>query len=329
MQLWDVESNLPYAMKGQFVRDHHGQTVWVVCLKTGWQQCEGQWQPVQTQPEIYSTPVFDGEPGFSAMVADQDFAVGKANTDVLVKGYARSLGKKPVTRMQCRLLIEAHIDKTLTVVGDRQWITQAGQVGVTVPAPFIERPVTYAHAIGGDDPRNRIGCGVANKTMDLLTQPVPSVFYLKQDWQPDTAKVQPAGFGPLAVFDAARARLAGTFDDKWSDERRPLYPVDFSTAFYQSAPADQQTKGLLAGGERIIVSGFSHEETLYFTLPRRTFIAEAAFGSQKHLQTMALHTLSVDADALTVTATWSAAFPCQGQEADLTNTVISEQKAAV
>ncbi|WP_330961105.1 DUF2169 family type VI secretion system accessory protein [Photobacterium sp. 53610] len=329
MQLWDVESSLPYATKGQFVRDHDGQSVWVVCMKTGWQLVGGQWQPLKSQPDIYSTPVFAGEPGFSALLADQDFVVTKANTDVLVSGHARSYGKTPVTKMNCRLLIEGHIDKTLLVLGTRQWITQAGQVGVTVPAAFIEQPVSSAQTIGGEDERNRVGCGVAQKTQNLLTQPVPSVFYPGQDWQLEASKIKPASFGPIAVFDMPRSRLAGTFDEAWEEERRPLYPVDFNPAFYQSAPADQQTKGLLEGGERLIVSGFSHEETLYFTVPRRSFEAQAAFGENKEKQAMALHTLSVDADALIVTATWSAAFPCQGREAQLINTVISEEKATV
>ncbi|MDO6706066.1 DUF2169 domain-containing protein [Photobacterium sp. 1_MG-2023] len=329
MQLWDVESSLPYAMKGQFVRDQHGESVWVVCLKTGWQQKGGQWQPLETQPEIFATPVFAGEAGFSALLADQDFVVSKTNTDVLVQGHARSYGKQPVTQMNCRLLIEEHIDKTLQVMGPRQWITQAGQVGVTVPAPFIEQPVSYAQAMGGEDERNRVGCGVAGKPMDLLVQPVPSVFYPGQDWRIEGAKVQPASFGPVAVFDVPRAALAGTFDAQWQEERRPLYPLDFDPAFYQSAPRDQQAKGLLAGGERLILSGFNHEETLYFNVPRRTFSAHADFGNGQEKKQMALHTLSVDADALTVTATWSAAFPCQGREATLVKTVISEEQASV
>ncbi|KDM91098.1 DUF2169 domain-containing protein [Photobacterium galatheae] len=329
MQLWDVESSLPYTMKGQFVRDHDGQSVWVVCLKTGWQLVGGQWQPLNTQPEIYSTPAFAGEPGFSALLADQDFVVTKTNTDVLVNGHARSYGKKPVTKMNCRLLIEGHIDKTVQVLGARQWITQAGQVGVTVPSPFIEQPVSYAQAMGGEDERNRAGCGIALKTEDLLTQNVPSVFYPDQDWKLEASKVRPASFGPVAVFDQPRAGLAGTFDEVWEEERRPLYPVDFNPAFYQSAPADQQTKGLLAGGERLIVSGFSHEETLYFTVPRRRFVAQAIFADNKEKQPMSLHTLSVDADTLVVTAVWSAAFPCQGRVAQLNNTVISEEKATV
>jgi hypothetical protein len=59
----------------------------------------------------------------------------------------------------------------------------------------------------------------------------------------------PVGFGPLAAHWQPRLAAAGTYDQSWLDSRRPLPPADFSPAFHNVAPADQQLDGYVAGEE--------------------------------------------------------------------------------
>lgn len=324
MQLWDIECAYPYSVKGRFQRDKNGHEVWIVCLKKAWQHIKGEWHEVTTHPEVLDDPVYSGEPGLSSLIQDHDFSIEKTNTDIILHGKARTLLKRSATQHYCRLLVEGHVDKSLVIKGDRQWVNQAGSVLPSVPAPFIEKEIDLSHAMGGNDERNRLGCGVDDKVSQLMQQNIPSVFYPNEDWSAHALKTRVAGFGPLPVFSQLRSRYAGTFDQRWFDERRPLFPKDFDKQFYQSAPLDQQCDGFLLGGERFVVSGFSHEDALSFFLPKDQFRAEASFSDEEHKtsKTMNLQTVFIDTEEEMIAACWSAAFPCQGREHLLASTKI-------
>ncbi|MCZ8489692.1 DUF2169 domain-containing protein [Vibrio lentus] len=77
------------------------------------------------------------------------------------------------------------------------------------------------------------------------------------------------------MFGARQQQYAGTFDDDWLKNRKPLYPVDFDQRFYQSAPLDQQCKGFISGGERLMMSGFCHNDALSFRFPQRDVTASS------------------------------------------------------
>ncbi len=326
MQLWDIEDHPYLAVKGRFQRDEHGDEVWVVSAKRVWSVLDNDWL-VPELVEIYDDPQYAGEPGFSALIHDSEFSIFKANTDVIVAGRARAYAKRPVTAMECRLLIDGHIDKTLQVFGPRSWVEHGGAVTVSSAQSFIERDIDYSHAIGGDDERNRIGGGVASSNKRLLEQTVPSIFYAKEDWSATANKVRVAGFGPIPPFFKQRYQLAGTFDEQWLENRRPLLPVDFDRRYYQSAPLDQQCKGYLVGGERLMLSGFNHDDILAFRLPRERYVAVADFGDHLTEQPMALHTLFVDTEKQMISITYSAAFACQEQEHLLKTTTIQSVQA--
>lgn len=327
MQLWDIETALPYNVKGHFARDKEGHEVWIACVKVGWQKVNDEWCELDVHPPLNDTLLFAGDDDAPVMSQDHDFVVSKRNTDVIVQGRARALGKKPISEMQCRLLLDGHIDKKLRVLGPREWFSQAGQLGISAPASFIDAEIDYRQAMGGFDARNRVGCGVGEKQRDLLTQAVPSVFYPGQNWSLDHNKIKPAGFGPLPSFVTERSQLAGTFDQDWQDNRRPLLPSDFDPGFYQCAPLDQQCDGLLQGGERLVLSGFDHEGALLFFLPKLNFTAQVHLSDKIITEAMALHTLFIDTEAQLITGCWQAAFPCQGQEHELEKTVISQGRA--
>ncbi|WP_299015036.1 DUF2169 domain-containing protein [uncultured Photobacterium sp.] len=320
MQLWDIDAGPNQSIKGRFQRDANGHEVWVLSLKRAWQFMEKQWVEVD-DVEVYDDPLFLGEPGFSSMVADHDFPVLKRNTDVIIYGKARSYANRPVKHHQCRLLIDGHIDKTLDVIGPRQWVSHGGSITVSTPQAFIVQDVDYCHALGGDH-RNRLGCGIAQSNQELLSCAVPSVFYSSQDWQANTDKVEVAGFGPLPPFFSERLSYAGTYDETWFEERRPLLPLDFDVKFYQCAPKDQQCKSFLNGGERVMVSGFSHDDVLSFRIPSEQYQAVARFGEDERTVDMKLYTLWINTEKMRIEATYTAAFPCQGQEHTLVSSKV-------
>lgn len=324
MQLWDIEPHSELSVKGRFQRDEHGREVWVVVGKRTWQFDGNNWSAL-AQSEIHDDPQYLGDPGFSAMKVDHEFAYTKDNTDVLVFGKARSYAKKPVTKQECRVLIDGHVDKTLSIHGDRIWVEHGGSVTLSQPIPFVEKDIDYSCAIGGGI-RNRIGGGIASSTDELLKQRVPSVFYPNEDWSATGAKLRVAGFGPLPPFFESRQKLAGTFDEDWIDNRKPLLPQDFSQKFYQSAPQDQQCKGHLAGGERLMMSGFCHDDTISFRIPKDKYTAVAKFQDESYQAPMAIYTIFINTEDKTISMSYSASFLCQDKEHLLVSTSIINQQ---
>ncbi|MBW3698163.1 DUF2169 domain-containing protein [Vibrio sp. T187] len=312
MQLWDIDSHPELTLKGRFQRDENGNEVWVVTGKRTWKLEVTAWVE-QEESLIHDDPVYAGEPGISAMKEDHEFAYFKQNTDVLIYGKARSYSKKPVVYHECRLLLDGHIDKTISVHGERVWIEHGGSLTMSRPTEFIEKEIDYSNAIGGDI-RNRIGCGIASSNKELLEQNVPSVFYPKEDWSPTGAKLRTAGFGPVPPFFESRLTFAGTFDEHWEETRRPMLPTDFDKRFYQSAPVDQQCKGYLLGGERMVMSGFCHDDTILFRIPSEQYVAIAKFQDETYQSDMSIYTVFVDSEQKTVSVSYTAAFPCQGRE---------------
>ncbi len=323
MQLWDIEQHDSYALKGRFQRDRQGHEVWVLSMKRAWVWLEGRWVEEEIPAIINDDPIYTGDAGFSAMISDHDFPIHKKNTDVLVYGKAKTYAKKPMNSHTCRLLIDEHIDKSLTIIGERQWIDHSGSLTVSSAKPFIERDIDYTHAIGGDE-RNRLGSGIADTNEELASMKVPSVFYVGQNWQANSNKVQVAGFGPLPPFFSERSRWAGTFDERWQEERRPLWPIDFDDRFYQSAPSDQQCKGYLIGGERLMVSGFCHDDALSFRIPTEKYQATVTFQDKEEISLMPIYTVWIDANKKRVEVIYTASFHCQDREHLLTSSRLEE-----
>ena len=321
MQLWDIEQSDSYALKGRFQRDSQGHETWVLSMKKAWIYVEGQWQREATPAIIHDDPVYSGEDGFSAMKSDHDFPIYKKNTDILIYGKARTYAKKPMSSHSCRVLVDGHVDKSLIVIGERQWIDHGGSISVSSAVPFIEREMDYTQAMGGEG-ENRLGSGIAESNEMLLNTRVPSVFYVGQNWQANGKQVKVAGFGPLPPFFAERSQWAGTFDDNWYEQRRPLWPVDFDHRFYQSAPQDQQCKGHLTGGERLMVSGFCHNDVLSFRVPSEKCQAIVSFQDKEERADMPLYTIWIDANKKRIELLYSTSFHCQDREHLLTSSRI-------
>jgi len=323
MQLWDIDTSELTNVRGKFQKDIKGKDVWTMVFKRAWVLSGDEWLE-QEEVIFHEEPLYLGEPGLSAIQAESDFAFSKTNTDLVVTGKVRSYAKKPVTHMQCRVLIDEHVDKTLYVYGDREWIQHGGAVTCSQPKPFIEKAVDYSNAMGGDA-RNRIGCGALPDNRQLQERGVPSVFYPNQNWQANAMQVAVAGFGPVAAFSEPRSRYAGTYDEEWYENQRPFYPQDCDERFFQVVPEDQQCNGFLVGGERLLLSGFCHNGPLSFRVPSDKYLASAEFMSNRQKE-MSLYTLSVDTDSRRIEATYSASFPCEGEGHQLAKSQVVKLK---
>ena len=88
----------------------------------------------------------------------------------------------------------------------------------------------------------------------------------------------PQGFGVIGRPWQSRLALAGTYDQRWLEERHPNLPADFDFAYWNGAPADQQVVPHLSGDETFTLCNLcpAHKGTatdaagntlLSFTLP--------------------------------------------------------------
>ena len=67
----------------------------------------------------------------------------------------------------------------------------------------------------------------------------------------------PQGFGVIGRAWTPRLALAGTYDQRWLDERHPYLPADFDFGYWNGAPLDQQVTPHLTGDEQITLMNLS------------------------------------------------------------------------
>ena len=73
-----------------------------------------------------------------------------------------------------------------------------------------------------------------------------------------------------------------------------------------------------------MMSGFCHDDTLSFRIPKEKYRATATFKDGSYQVDMAMYTLFVDTEKKAVSITYTAAFPCQGKEHLLVSTSITQ-----
>lgn len=329
--MWILENRTPFAAERTWVRDKNGAEVWLVAVRgTFLIRADGSTQPAPKQAPVVRVPKYRGEPGKSSLLYESDLVLTKPATDVLLHGHAYAPGGKPATRVDVTMTV-AGITKTLRVVGDRRFQPGLLGMGTTNPEPFETMPITYERAFGGTDqesdnpkhhgwdPRNPVGTGFAVLSSDLAGKPAPNVEH------PTSSR--PAGFGPIARNWSPRVELAGTYDEKWQQERLPLPPEDFDDRFYQCAPEDQRAAGYLQGGEPVELRNLTPGGLLAFHLPRvvlgfRTFFLD---GEEVHHRAN-LHSVILEPDVPKVIVVWHTMLPCHAKGLKLHKTIVVQKR---
>lgn len=265
---------------------------------------------------------FSGEPGFSAPTHEIDFAPRKPACEVLLVGSAHAPAGRQVTRQRVGLRVGT-MEKSFDVVGDRVW--QAGLTGITASAPqhFTQMPVSYDRAFGGvdrrsDDPAehdayapNPVGRGWHKqlKAAWVDGQPLPNTEEAGQAIEFPADPYRPMALGPLGRGWPARARHAGTYDQRWLDEAFPFLPADFDERYYQAAPEDQRLP-TPTGPLEVVLSGFTPDGLRHFVLPHfEAPVHVFPKRGQREDLTATLDTIVFEPDAGRFTMSWRVARP--------------------
>lgn len=281
---------------------------------------------------------FSGEPGFSAPVHEVDFAPRKPACDVLLLGSAYAPGGPPVTRLQAGLRVGPLV-KRIEVVGDRSWDAGLTSISATPPQAFTRQPISYDVAFGGADRDsenpsehdaylpNPVGRGWRKhlKSAWVHGKPLPNTEEPGHPVTWPTNKYKPMSFGPLGRGWPARARYAGTYDERWMAEVCPFLPADFDERYFQAAPEDQQLPlpksplevtltNLTPDGMREFV--LPHFEAPVYVFPKR--------GEREDLAAT-LDTIVLEPDNDRITMTWRVSRPLRKDMLEIAQVLVGRK----
>ena len=188
-----------------------------------------------------------------------DAGMPKTNGEVLVSGSFFSPHGKPVQGGKISLTI-GPIHKELAVFGDRRWVRKFGTIlMIEGPEPFTEMPVAYANAFGGEGfAKNPTGKGFAPvQTGDGHIHALPNIEYPDRLIGSPDDRPDPAGFSRQDITWSRRLAKAGTYDEKYIQERMPGLPDDIDWTFFNDAAPDQWLKGFFAGRESFEIANMN------------------------------------------------------------------------
>ncbi|SCX77848.1 DUF2169 domain-containing protein [Nitrosospira sp. Nsp13] len=336
--MWQLDNRTPFAAERTWVRDRNGAEIWLVAVKCTFDiKPDGSTEVAKEQPPVVMAPEYmnPSEPAKSSLKYDMDLVRTKTMTDIVVLGHAHAPHGEPVTELDIGFRVGSVI-KRLHVSGDRVWQGDSP----SKPESFVKMPIMYERGYGGFDPeskdtqgsqwdmRNPLGTGFALSSSGIDGVKLPNIEYPDQLIRQWDDRPIPAGFGPICAHWDPRARLAGTYDEKWQQNRFPLLPEDFDDRHYQCAPPDQQAPQFLSGGESVTLINLTPGEQLSFELPRIFLGFETFFytGERQLHERPKLHTVIIEPDFPRVSLVWHTALPCHPKVYKLNKTRIIQKQ---
>jgi len=309
-----LENRTPFSASKYVLPDPHGQEVVLVVVAATFEAAtDGSMELADEQPVPHDADEYYGDPSFSSLRYEADIALEKPCVDVLINGCAHAPNGRSAATLPVQIEV-ADIRKQLVVTGDRAW--RAGPLGASPssPEPFETMPIVFERAFGGivesgAESRNLVGVGfqgALSRDPTVRTE-VPNVEYPGAHMRSKSDKPQPAGFGVVGRAWTPRLQFAGTFDQKWKEEQWPLLPLDFDARYYQSAPADQQSRQL-CGGEIVRLINLTPDGEWRFRLPRVHVRMLSLYDNRRVETQLRLDTVLIEPDLRRVTLTSRAAI---------------------
>ncbi len=313
-----LENQTPFAGAWLVLLDKQAAEHLIVVLKATYTITEdGRLEPAKKQDPIRPVDEFYGEPGQSSIRYEAELGPAKPATDVVLVGSAVAPEPGRTTEMGVSLRVGPLL-KRAWVFGERRWKKSLLGLSISKPLPFDRIPLTYENAYGGKDtsakdpkdhgqePRNPVGRGFRAKKSELRFdgELVPNIEDPENLLRHPGQTVAPQGFGFIGRDWQPRVKYAGTYDQKWMDERMPLLPDDFDERFHNAAHPDLTAPGRLAGREPVEVIGCGRGGRLSFSLPEPKPAAEAVHNQGRLPFALSLNTVLLDTDAMKLLLLW-------------------------
>lgn len=333
--MWALKNATPYAADRFVTVDPHGERRWVVVVKGTFDiHPDGSTTPAETQEPALFAPEYVGDDAESSLRWEVDLQPAKTGTDVYVVGSAFAPQGRPCTELTVGLQMPGRT-KTLQVTGDRVWERNAvGLVEPSAPLPFTEMPIVYERAYGGYDrqdkdpgahrllPENPVGRGFFTSLGHRNGKPLPNVTYPGKGMSDGVA-----GFGAIASHWQPRMSFQGTYDAKWLEEQKPLLPLDWDPRVLSCAPADQQFRPHLRGGEPFAVVNMSpHAPAVRFKLPKHYFGLKTIAGAKTFEHRARIDTVVIEPRHPRVLVVWHSELACHHDIDAIDHTIILEKQ---
>lgn len=315
----------------------NGRELLVVVVKATYSLPASGQEPglAEKQVKLIRADEFTGDPGLSAPLRETDYSHRKPKCDVVLNGTAYAPGGYPASAVEVSLRV-GPMRKSFFVFGDRRWediMLSAGD-----PEPFTQMPISYDRAYGGADfnedqpdrvatyPENPVGTGYhpIRRRSALLGRLLPNTAEGRTPISDTKGSFKPMSFGSVGRNFAPRNTYAGTYDQGWTDNEAPFWPVDFSYRYFQCAPDDQQIP-YLQGGEEVELRNLTSDGLRYFSIPRRSIPVIFIPYHGPDIQSEAkCDTLLLEPDLDRFSMTWRMPFPLRRNMFELRQVIVGE-----
>ena len=330
-----VDNSTPFAFEALFVTDEAGRPLAVPIVKGTFVLGE---DPVlaSLQDPVRLAGLAYGEPGETSDRMEPQVAFVKPGTDVALVGHAHA-PRPDVADMEVEFQL-GELRAAARVRGNRHWQRRLLREVPTKPEPFERIPLVWERAFGGwdrhaEDPdqhraemRNPFGVGYRRRRTPFMEgAPLPNIEGLGEEASSYSARVRPQGFGFTGVAWTPRSGFAGTYDQAWTDHRSPLLPKDFDRRLFQAAAPGLSSSAPLRGDERGVVRGATPDGELVFQLPgiAPPNVTIGLQTSESEDVSMALDTVVVDTDAMSLQLTWRGSLAVPRGAHDVAEFIIS------
>jgi hypothetical protein len=338
-------------------KDDRGQPVFSVLVKRTYDIHSGERivRAEEVRPFVQIDEYYDdGEPEWTTIKYESDFAPYKLATDVVVIGKAIAPDGKPVPQLDVTVQVAAR-RKTVRVTGDRHCIYRRNaSPAFSEPVPFTEMPIRYDRAYGGRDTlsnpgepfyyqRNDLGAGVVLRNVketieglelpniedpeDLLT-PDRLIIGSPDRW---SGQPLPDGLGWFQRTWYPRCSFTGAFpayvdiDTVLREETLGLVPkgqIGLSRKFrlpafdvrFHSGASRGLVLPFLSGHETLRLTNLTPTGSLVFQLPGEAPSIMLNVGLGENELKPFLHTVCVRLEEMQVDLIWRGSQPYPGLE---------------
>jgi hypothetical protein len=311
--------------------DGRGSQIWVVVVKATFRfDGGGRMMLHEAQEPVTSTPIYAGEPGASSLLRDAEIVAQHPGTDVTLNATAHAPEGREVTELDVGVAI-SDMQRTLRVFGERRW--EHGPFGMrkTPGTLFCTMPIRYERAFGGRDAggeeaRNPIGRGFATNERDLAGAPLPNIEDPAALIQAARSRPAPAGLGAIPPQWSPRRELAGTFDAAWESHRAPLWPEDFDSRHYCSAPQGLWSERYLVGGEPVKLWHLTPTPVLSFRIPRVEIVVHTWIAGERIRQRVRLDRVILEPDERKLVLVWRSSLDCGTEVRKISRSIVTTKE---
>lgn len=273
--------------------------------------------------EIIETDEYYGEPGLTSIKYASDLSLLKKTTDVVLNGHAYTPNEHPAQWTNVKIGFD-HQQYELHVFGNRYWEKSAVGWDKTEPVAFEKMALCYENAFGGSIfdkeqgelkayyPQNPVGKGFIDPSNKRPTQgqPLPNIENAQSLIDSWKDMPSPAGVGFISPNWSPRAKLAGTFDDDWTQNQMPLLPHDFNPLFFNAAHPSLIASKFFTGEETFTLKNVTRSGLLCFQLPSWEMPVTASIKGKTTDYQPNLDTILIEPDDNNVYLTWRVSIPC-------------------